>query len=77
MLTRQEGSEQQLSTAGLTLCFLYPQGSSKLEKAEVLQMTVDHLKMLHASGGTGNRALLPQELLTLQVLQHRGLEIKG
>ncbi|XP_006867638.1 PREDICTED: hairy/enhancer-of-split related with YRPW motif-like protein [Chrysochloris asiatica] len=29
------------------------QGSSKLEKAEVLQMTVDHLKMLHASGGTG------------------------
>ncbi|KAL6032340.1 hypothetical protein STEG23_012602 [Scotinomys teguina] len=29
------------------------QGSSKLEKAEVLQMTVDHLKMLHASGGAG------------------------
>ncbi|CAK6440984.1 unnamed protein product [Pipistrellus nathusii] len=29
------------------------QGSSKLEKAEVLQMTVDHLKMLHATGGTG------------------------
>ncbi|XP_045882196.1 hairy/enhancer-of-split related with YRPW motif-like protein isoform X1 [Meles meles] len=29
------------------------QGSSKLEKAEVLQMTVDHLKMLHAAGGTG------------------------
>uniref|UniRef100_A0A8C9AIM4 Hes related family bHLH transcription factor with YRPW motif like n=1 Tax=Prolemur simus TaxID=1328070 RepID=A0A8C9AIM4_PROSS len=35
------------------LCLLYPQGSSKLEKAEVLQMTVDHLKMLHATGGTG------------------------
>ncbi|XP_075410412.1 hairy/enhancer-of-split related with YRPW motif-like protein [Tenrec ecaudatus] len=32
---------------------LEKQGSSKLEKAEVLQMTVDHLKMLHASGGTG------------------------
>uniref|UniRef100_A0A8C5KMK2 Hairy/enhancer-of-split related with YRPW motif-like n=1 Tax=Jaculus jaculus TaxID=51337 RepID=A0A8C5KMK2_JACJA len=28
-------------------------GSSKLEKAEVLQMTVDHLKMLHATGGAG------------------------
>ncbi|KFQ71957.1 Hairy/enhancer-of-split related with YRPW motif-like, partial [Phaethon lepturus] len=28
------------------------QGSSKLEKAEILQMTVDHLKMLHATGGT-------------------------
>ncbi|KFV55329.1 Hairy/enhancer-of-split related with YRPW motif-like, partial [Tyto alba] len=35
--------------------FLAPntQGSSKLEKAEILQMTVDHLKMLHATGGTG------------------------
>lgn len=34
--------------------FLLPtQGSSKLEKAEILQMTVDHLKMLHATGGTG------------------------
>ncbi|KFP60646.1 Hairy/enhancer-of-split related with YRPW motif-like, partial [Cariama cristata] len=28
-------------------------GSSKLEKAEILQMTVDHLKMLHATGGAG------------------------
>ncbi|KAB0801243.1 hypothetical protein PPYR_05597 [Photinus pyralis] len=26
------------------------QGSSKLEKAEILQMTVDHLKMIHAKG---------------------------
>lgn len=26
------------------------QGSAKLEKAEILQMTVDHLKMLHAKG---------------------------
>lgn len=73
----QEGSEQQLSTGGHTLCLLYPQGSSKLEKAEVLQMTVDHLKMLHASGGTGNSALLPRELLTLQVLPHGALGIKG
>ncbi|KFV73847.1 Hairy/enhancer-of-split related with YRPW motif-like [Struthio camelus australis] len=32
---------------------LNTQGSSKLEKAEILQMTVDHLKMLHATGGTG------------------------
>ncbi|XP_019574350.2 hairy/enhancer-of-split related with YRPW motif-like protein isoform X2 [Rhinolophus sinicus] len=33
------------------------QGSSKLEKAEVLQMTVDHLKMLHATGFFDARAL--------------------
>ena len=26
------------------------QGSAKLEKAEILQMTVDHLKVLHAKG---------------------------
>lgn len=26
------------------------QGSAKLEKAEILQMTVDHLKQLHAKG---------------------------
>lgn len=41
----------------LTCPPLSSQGSSKLEKAEVLQMTVDHLKMLHATGGTGTRAL--------------------
>nr|XP_056702418.1 hairy/enhancer-of-split related with YRPW motif-like protein [Euleptes europaea] len=29
------------------------QGTSKLEKAEILQMTVEHLKMLCATGGTG------------------------
>ncbi|KAM9783226.1 hairy/enhancer-of-split related with YRPW motif protein 1-like [Neosynchiropus ocellatus] len=29
------------------------QGSAKLEKAEILQMTVDHLRGLHASGGRG------------------------
>ncbi|XP_069744258.1 hairy/enhancer-of-split related with YRPW motif protein 1-like [Narcine bancroftii] len=29
------------------------QGSTKLEKAEILQMTVDHLKILHTSGGRG------------------------
>ncbi|KAM3858266.1 hairy/enhancer-of-split related with YRPW motif protein 1 [Diretmus argenteus] len=29
------------------------QGSAKLEKAEILQMTVDHLRMLHAAGGKG------------------------
>ncbi|KAG9337750.1 hypothetical protein JZ751_028247 [Albula glossodonta] len=32
---------------------LTPQGSAKLEKAEILQMTVDHLKMLHAASGKG------------------------
>ncbi|XP_047429249.1 hairy/enhancer-of-split related with YRPW motif protein 2 [Mugil cephalus] len=29
------------------------QGSAKLEKAEILQMTVDHLKLLQANGGKG------------------------
>ncbi|CDQ94210.1 unnamed protein product [Oncorhynchus mykiss] len=29
------------------------QGSSKLEKAEILQITVDHLKMVHAASGQG------------------------
>ncbi|KAM4528971.1 hairy/enhancer-of-split related with YRPW motif protein 2 [Fundulus diaphanus] len=29
------------------------QGSAKLEKAEILQMTVDHLKTLQATGGKG------------------------
>nr|KAG5691369.1 hypothetical protein BaRGS_033418 [Batillaria attramentaria] len=29
------------------------QGSAKLEKAEILQMTVDHLKLLHQKGITG------------------------
>ena len=37
------------------------QGSAKLEKAEILQMTVDHLTMLHAKGEkkkeTGNHIL--------------------
>uniref|UniRef100_A0A8C7F4B8 Hes related family bHLH transcription factor with YRPW motif like n=1 Tax=Oncorhynchus kisutch TaxID=8019 RepID=A0A8C7F4B8_ONCKI len=32
---------------------LEKQGSSKLEKAEILQMTVDHLKLLHTMGGKG------------------------
>lgn len=49
------------------LCLLYPQGSSKLEKAEVLQMTVDHLKMLHATGGTGTHALLFQASFIQQI----------
>lgn len=73
----QEGREKHLSTSGCTLCLLSPQGSSKLEKAEVLQMTVDHLKMLHASGGAGNSALFSRELLTLQVLRHGAPGSKG
>nr|XP_043905534.1 hairy/enhancer-of-split related with YRPW motif protein 2-like isoform X1 [Solea senegalensis] len=32
------------------------QGSVKLEKAEILQMTVDHLKMLQLTAGKGNSA---------------------
>lgn len=35
------------------LCSAILQGSAKLEKAEILQMTVEHLKMLHAAGGKG------------------------
>lgn len=34
------------------------QGSAKLEKAEILQMTVDHLKVLQATGGKGTTVLL-------------------
>ena len=37
------------------VCF--SQGSAKLEKAEILQMTVDHLKMMQATGGKGNHML--------------------
>lgn len=33
------------------------QGSAKLEKAEILQMTVDHLKMLQATGGKGKELI--------------------
>lgn len=33
------------------------QGSAKLEKAEILQMTVDHLKMIHAKGTNDNYLL--------------------
>uniref|UniRef100_A0A8C5DSB3 Hairy/enhancer-of-split related with YRPW motif protein 2-like n=1 Tax=Gouania willdenowi TaxID=441366 RepID=A0A8C5DSB3_GOUWI len=41
------------------------QGSSKLEKAEILQMTVDHLKMLQNAGGKG---LLDAHALALDFL---------
>ncbi|XP_077156345.1 hairy/enhancer-of-split related with YRPW motif protein 2 isoform X1 [Paroedura picta] len=42
-------------------------GSAKLEKAEILQMTVDHLKMLQATGGKG----LPLKLLRMfQLIQN-------
>lgn len=34
------------------------QGSAKLEKAEILQMTVDHLTMLHAKGNTQHFLIL-------------------
>ncbi|KAM3602459.1 uncharacterized protein V6R79_004581 [Siganus canaliculatus] len=41
------------------------QGSSKLEKAEILQMTVDHLKLLQATGGKG---LVDPQVLALDFL---------
>jgi hypothetical protein len=66
-MTTIRGGEQQGSAGGYTPLLLYPQGSSKLEKAEVLQMTVDHLKMLHATGGTGTHALLSWESFTRQI----------
>lgn len=34
------------------------QGSAKLEKAEILQLTVDHLKTLHAKGELSNYLFL-------------------
>lgn len=37
--------------------FLISKGSAKLEKAEILQMTVDHLKMLQATGGKGKESI--------------------
>lgn len=37
----------------LVPCASEKQGSMKLEKAEILQMTVDHLKVLHTSRGRG------------------------
>ncbi|OXB63105.1 hypothetical protein ASZ78_008678 [Callipepla squamata] len=39
------------------------QGSAKLEKAEILQMTVDHLKMLQATGGKGKERMVSLLLL--------------
>lgn len=43
-----------LVLVSLYLCeSLISKGSAKLEKAEILQMTVDHLKMLQATGGKG------------------------
>lgn len=39
----------------MILDYLILKGSAKLEKAEILQMTVDHLKMLQATGGKGKR----------------------
>jgi hypothetical protein len=35
---------------------LSPQGSAKLEKAEILQMTVDHLRHLHSRDPRGEQA---------------------
>ncbi|XP_037305960.1 hairy/enhancer-of-split related with YRPW motif protein 2 [Pungitius pungitius] len=42
-----------LELRGLVPPVLHQQGSAKLEKAEILQMTVDHLKVLQATGGKG------------------------
>lgn len=50
------------------------QGSAKLEKAEILQMTVDHLTMLHAKGKqTTRRAFSPPRNLPAAA-QHRNRE---
>lgn len=40
-------------------------GSAKLEKAEILQMTVDHLKMLHAAGGKGKHITAMWQIIGL------------
>ncbi|MGH0190815.1 UNVERIFIED_CONTAM: hypothetical protein FKN15_051188 [Acipenser sinensis] len=46
-------SRMPLCSDTLANWFMCRHGSSKLEKAEILQMTVDHLKLLHAMGGKG------------------------
>ncbi|KAM5164135.1 hairy/enhancer-of-split related with YRPW motif protein 2 isoform 2-T2 [Mantella aurantiaca] len=41
------------------------QGSAKLEKAEILQMTVDHLKMLQATGGYFDAHALAMDFMSI------------
>lgn len=56
--SRYDRCHRESSSPGDTRAITRPlptQGSSKLEKAEILQMTVDHLKLLHAVGGKGWR----------------------
>lgn len=50
---------------------MFFQGSAKLEKAEILQMTVDHLKMLQATGGKGTAFAL--SVLFYTVKEHGNL----
>lgn len=69
------GSEREVSWKPSHFCPLRTQGSSKLEKAEVLQMTVDHLKMLHATGGTGTDAFLSHESFKQQICGGEALGI--
>ena len=40
------------------------QGSAKLEKAEILQMTVDHLKLLHQKGIVASLSLTGIQVLS-------------
>ncbi|XP_028997971.1 hairy/enhancer-of-split related with YRPW motif protein 2 [Betta splendens] len=44
---------------------LEKQGSAKLEKAEILQMTVDHLKMLQSNGGYVSAHALALDFLSV------------
>nr|XP_040016834.1 hairy/enhancer-of-split related with YRPW motif protein 2 isoform X2 [Gasterosteus aculeatus aculeatus] len=57
-----------INSSLLELRGLVPQqGSAKLEKAEILQMTVDHLKVLQATGGKGHVDARPLALDFLSV----------
>lgn len=38
------------------------QGSAKLEKAEILQMTVDHLKAMHSKGKSVKKKIINAEI---------------
>nr|XP_043907950.1 hairy/enhancer-of-split related with YRPW motif protein 1 isoform X1 [Solea senegalensis] len=55
-ITSEELNKKMEPQAFVLIVYMYYlllKGSAKLEKAEILQMTVDHLKMLHAAGGKG------------------------
>ena len=51
------------------------QGSAKLEKAEILQLTVDHLKMIHSKGNSSGNAVPTDSALINAWLMFRFITI--